>query len=46
MVKKIERKLTHTPAATDIRGVLQLFLAAGLRTRATTPLKIAENDED
>jgi hypothetical protein len=37
MVEKIEERLTQTPAATDIGRMLQLFLAAGLRTRPAAP---------
>ncbi|MCR6735278.1 MAG: hypothetical protein NVV83_14920 [Afipia sp.] len=37
MVAEIELNLTTTPAATDIGRTLQLFRAAGLRSKPTTP---------
>jgi hypothetical protein len=37
MVEEIEPSLTTTPAATDIGRTLQLFRAAGLRPRSSTP---------
>jgi hypothetical protein len=42
MVEKIEAQLTHTPAATDIGRMLQLFLAAGLRTKTGKPVEVPE----
>jgi len=38
MVEDIEDQLTHTLAPTDLGRMLQLFLAAGLRTKRATPV--------
>ena len=46
MVEKIEQRLTQTPAATDIGRTLQLFLAAGLRTRTAPPKGNPDTIED
>jgi Nuclease-related domain len=46
MVERIETHLTRTPAATDIGRLLQLFLAAGLRTRSAPPMEIPDFSAD
>lgn len=42
MVEEIEREVTTTPAATDIGRMVQLFLAAGLRTKPGKPVDIGD----